>query len=36
VRFEERELFGLLEERLPEGDLARLGEAIEHAEASEL
>lgn len=34
VRFEERHLFGLLEARLPELDLARLGEAIERAEAS--
>ena len=33
VRFEERQLFGLLEARLPEPDLARLGEAIERAEA---
>jgi hypothetical protein len=29
VRFEERELFSLLEERLQPDDLARLGEAIE-------
>ena len=36
VRFEERHLFGLLEERLLEADLARLGEAIERAEASVL
>jgi hemerythrin-like domain-containing protein len=36
VRFEERHLFGLLEARLPEPDLARLGEAIERAEASEV
>ena len=35
VRFEERHLFGLLEARLPQPDLARLGEAIERAEASE-
>ena len=35
VRFEERHLFGLLEARLPERDLARLGEAIERAEAGE-
>ena len=35
VRFEERHLFGLLEARLPEADLARLGEAIERAEASD-
>jgi hypothetical protein len=35
VRFEERRLFGLLEERLPERELARLGEAIERAEASD-
>jgi Hemerythrin HHE cation binding domain len=35
VRFEERRLFGLLQERLPEPDLARLGEAIERAEAGE-
>ena len=34
VRFEERHLFGLLEGRLPEVELARLGEAIERAEAS--
>ena len=34
VRFEERDLFSLLEERLPEDDLARLGEAIEGAEAA--
>jgi hypothetical protein len=33
VRFEERHLFGLLEARLPERDLAGLGEAIERAEA---
>ena len=33
VRFEERHLFGLLEARLPERDLARLGEAVERAEA---
>jgi hemerythrin-like domain-containing protein len=33
VRFEERQLFGLLEARLPEPDLARLGEAIERSEA---
>ena len=33
VRFEERDLFGVLEARLPEPDLARLGEAIERAEA---
>jgi hemerythrin-like domain-containing protein len=36
VRFEERHLFGLLEERLLEADLPRLGEAIERAETSEL
>jgi hemerythrin-like domain-containing protein len=36
VRFEERQLFGLLEARLPEPDLANLGEAIERAEASEV
>ena len=36
VRFEERHLFGLLEARLPEHDLARLGAAIERAEASEV
>jgi hypothetical protein len=36
VRFEERHLFALLEEQLPEDDLARLGDAIERAEASEL
>jgi hemerythrin-like domain-containing protein len=35
VRFEERHLFGLLEERLSEVELARLGEAIERAEASD-
>jgi hypothetical protein len=35
VRFEERRLFGLLEARLPEPDLAHLGEAIERAEAGE-
>ena len=34
VRFEERHLFGLLETRLPERDLARLGEAVERAEAT--
>jgi Hemerythrin HHE cation binding domain len=34
VRFEERDLFSLLEERLPKDDLARLGEAIERAEAA--
>jgi hypothetical protein len=34
VRFEERHLFALLEERLPEDDLARLGDAIERAEAA--
>jgi hemerythrin-like domain-containing protein len=34
VRFEERHLFGLLEARVPEDDLARLGEAIERAEAN--
>jgi hemerythrin-like domain-containing protein len=34
VRFEERHLFGLLEGRLPERDLARLGEAVERAEAN--
>jgi hemerythrin-like domain-containing protein len=34
VRFEERHLFGLLEARLPERDLARLGEAVERAEAN--
>jgi Hemerythrin HHE cation binding domain len=33
VRFEERRLFGLLEARLPERELAGLGEAIERAEA---
>jgi hypothetical protein len=36
VRFEERHLFGLLEARLPEPELASLGEAIERAEASEV
>jgi hemerythrin-like domain-containing protein len=36
VRFEERHLFGLLEARLPEPELARLGEAVERAEASEV
>ena len=35
VRFEERDLFGVLEARLPEPELARLGEAIERAEARE-
>ena len=35
VRFEERDLFGVLEARLPAPDLARLGEAIERAEASD-
>jgi hemerythrin-like domain-containing protein len=35
VRFEERHLFGLLEARLAERDLARLGEAVERAEAGE-
>jgi hypothetical protein len=35
VRFEERRLFGLLEARLPEAELARLGAAIERAEASD-
>jgi hypothetical protein len=35
VRFEERHLFGLLEARLPEPELTRLGEAIERAEAGE-
>jgi hypothetical protein len=35
VRFEERRLFTLLEERLPEDDLARLGDAIERAEAGD-
>jgi hypothetical protein len=35
VRFEERHLFGLLEARLPESDLAQLGEAIERAEVGE-
>jgi Hemerythrin HHE cation binding domain len=35
VRFEERHLFGLLEARLPEPDLAGLGVAIERAEAGE-
>jgi hemerythrin-like domain-containing protein len=34
VRFEERHLFGLLEERLSEDELARLGEAIDRAEAN--
>ena len=33
VRFEERELFELLESRLDDGALARLGAAIEEAEA---
>jgi len=32
VRFEERELFALLEQRLPEAELARLGAAIDAAE----
>jgi hemerythrin-like domain-containing protein len=36
VRFEERHLYGLLEARLPEPELASLGEAIERAEASEV
>jgi hypothetical protein len=31
VRFEERHLFALLEARLPEDELARLGEAVEAA-----
>jgi hemerythrin-like domain-containing protein len=31
VRFEERHLFGLLEERLPDEDLARLGDAVDSA-----
>jgi hemerythrin-like domain-containing protein len=35
VRFEERHLFGLLEAQLPEDELARLGEAVERAEASD-
>jgi hypothetical protein len=35
VRFEERHLFGPLEARLAERDLARLGEAVERAEAGE-
>ena len=35
VRFEERDLFKLLEARLPEPDLAHFGEAIERAEAGE-
>lgn len=35
VRFEERHLFELLEARLPEADLARLGAAVERAEESE-
>jgi hemerythrin-like domain-containing protein len=34
VRFEERHLFALLEERLREDELARLGDAIEDAEAT--
>jgi hypothetical protein len=33
ARFEERHLFGLLQARLSEPDLAALGEAIERAEA---
>jgi hemerythrin-like domain-containing protein len=32
VRFEERELFGMLEARLPDYELARLGAAVEAAE----
>ncbi len=35
VRYEERHLFALLEERLPEHDLAQLGDAIERAEAGD-
>jgi hypothetical protein len=35
VRSEERHLFGLVEARLPDDDLARLGEAIEREEASD-
>jgi hypothetical protein len=35
VRYEERHLFGLLEERLPDDELARLGDAIERAEATD-
>jgi Hemerythrin HHE cation binding domain len=35
VGFEERHPFGLLEARLAERDLARLGEAVERAEAGE-
>jgi hemerythrin-like domain-containing protein len=35
VRFEERHLFAMLEARLPEPALARLGEKIERAEAGE-
>jgi hemerythrin HHE cation binding domain-containing protein len=34
VRFEERHLFGLLEARVPERELAGLGEAIQRAEAT--
>jgi hemerythrin-like domain-containing protein len=34
VRFEERHLFALLEARLSDDELARLGAAIEHAEAT--
>jgi hemerythrin-like domain-containing protein len=34
VRYEERHLFSMLEARLPERDLARLGEAVERAEAA--
>jgi hypothetical protein len=33
VRFEERELFVLLEQRLPSDELARLGREVEEAEA---
>ena len=35
VRYEERHLFAMLEARLPESDLARIGEAVERAEAGE-
>jgi hypothetical protein len=34
VRFEERELFAMLEEKLPADELERLGDAVERAEAA--
>jgi hemerythrin-like domain-containing protein len=34
VRYEERHLFALLEQRLPEAQLAELGAAVERAEAA--